>query len=111
MLFCIASIATLSSCSKDKEDLIVGKWKPVEPAMGLLYLDVCDYLEFSDNGTVIISGSTEGDPDKSVFAYSVTGNILAIGWFDDFEIVELSKKTLKLKDNYHDYTFTFERVK
>lgn len=27
ILFCVAAVATLSSCSKDNEDLIVGKWE------------------------------------------------------------------------------------
>ena len=30
MLLCVATFATFSSCSKDNEDQIIGKWKVVQ---------------------------------------------------------------------------------
>lgn len=76
MLLCVATVATLSSCSKDSEDLIIGKWEVVK----------CTKIE---NGNVTEASSDFGNIwefktggvlsyDGNNTTYSISGNDIVI---------------------------------
>lgn len=59
MLLCVAAVATLSSCSKDNEDLIIGKWEIVKFTDNLLGEDnsrIGEIWEFKTDGMLSSNG-------------------------------------------------------
>lgn len=104
MMLGIASMVLSTSCSKDNEDLIVGKWKCVSnvltfanPISGELETEynvagVGETIEFSEDGMYIEGSVTT--------RYSISGNILYIYSGEEvglvMEIKKLTKKELTL---------------
>ena len=102
VLFVIGMTA-MTSCSKSKDKLIVGKWKletitasyqgisqEIDPS---LWYDEDVYMEFTSDGKVISDGETA--------SYSIEDDVLIMT--DDYEtirvtIVELTKSTLVLAE-------------
>ena len=79
-LLCVISLATLSSCKKDNEDLIIGKWKCTSAAMLSLgpegemeenEKEIGKVWEFKSNGTLYKEGEMMG-------TYIVNGSTLTI---------------------------------
>lgn len=102
MLLCVAAFATLSSCSKDNEDLIVGKWKIVYNSSnntGTGYV-----WEFKSNGKM-----TTDDPRELIYGteveYTVNDDILTLAGMMSFSIDKLTNSELELTSksmgNYH----------
>ena len=95
MLLCMAAVATLSSCSKDNEDLIIGKWEVVkytEIENGIATErdnHIGDIWEFKTGGIM----SSGGDN----ITYSVSGNsIVFMGGLMSATIATLTKSKLVL---------------
>ena len=71
MLLCVAAFASLSACSKDNEDLILGKWKCTvynytDNNNGMQYdSPVGEIWEFKEGGVLVSDGNSA--------AYSVSG--------------------------------------
>ena len=93
MLFCIASISSFVSCSKDNEDLIVGKWKYTQdlPTKGF-GLDDADILIFNADGT---GAWYSEDGFGMTFMYSINGDMINF-YSIDCRIEELTKSKLVL---------------
>lgn len=100
MLLCVAAFASLSSCSKDNEDLIVGKWKCIHSYYSYGdYEDVDDEVgfiwEFKSDGTM-----TTNDPHDISYGanvqYTISGSTLTLGGMIGYTIDELTSTTLKL---------------
>ena len=98
MLLCMATVATLSSCSKDYEDLIVGTWQWTQDSSDGVNWEVAYFagvtVTFYADGTYVILGD--------ICHYSVNGSIIT---FDDdaAEIVSLTKEELIIKNNPSSY--------
>ena len=95
MLLCVASMATLSSCSKDNEDLLIGKCE-VEKCSQTINGNVTDlsaYIgkiwEFKTGGMLTVNGDDVN--------YSINGNnITIIGGIWSGTITTLTKSELVL---------------
>lgn len=113
MLFCLASISTLVSCSKDNEDLIVGKWQYVRelPTKGF-GLNDCEIIEFNAGGT----GAWYDDEGFGMpCTWTINGDILLF-YYTSCRIEELSKNKLvlteiDLEDGHVYRTREFKRLK
>lgn len=95
MLLCVAAFASLSSCSKDNEDLILGKWKCTvdnytDNNNGFQHQSfVGEIWEFKDGGVLVIDGNST--------AYSVSGETITIsGGLMSGTIEELTSSKLVL---------------
>ena len=120
----LASMASLTSCTKDNSDSIVGTWKctsvvinyddgEVFDATGMIFNDD---LEFKSDGTFYVEDEYEGD-------YTVSGSKLVLYAGTDYEevytIKKLSSSTMEWegRDEYEDepeynctYNIKFTRV-
>lgn len=102
MLLCVAAVATFSSCSKDNEDLIVGKWEVVIDNFNANGNDayssdhssrIGEIWEFKTGGVFSIEGSN-GSGSTS---YSVSGNnIVIMGGIMSGTITTLTKSKMVL---------------
>ena len=73
MLLCVTAFVSLSSCTKDNEDLIVGKWKMAKTS---------EIWEFSKDGYFFEEG-------ERVAKYTVSDNTILFYWIDrDGEFTE-----------------------
>ncbi len=93
MLLCVAAVATLSSCSKENEDLIIGKWEIVKCTSNLSGEDnsmIGIIWEFKTDGMMSANGQN--------VSYSIDGNniILMGGWFSG-TITTLTKSKLVME--------------
>ena len=92
MLLCVAAVATLSSCSKDNEVLIIGKWEIVKCTDNLLGEDnsiIGKIWEFKTGGILSSDGYNA--------SYSINGNNIAIwGGLFSGTITTLTKQNLVL---------------
>lgn len=95
MLLCVAAFASLSSCSKDNEDLILGKWKCTvdnytDNNNGLQHHSLVGKIwEFKDGGVLVSDGNST--------AYSVSGETITIyGGLMSGTIEELTSSKLVL---------------
>ena len=90
MLLCVAAVATLSSCSKDNEDLIIGKWEIVKFTDNLLGEDnsrIGEIWEFKTDGMLSSDGNN--------ISYSINGNdIIFMGGLVYGTITTLTKSKL-----------------
>lgn len=114
MLLCVTAFVSLSSCTKDNEDLIVGKWKKAKTS---------EIWEFSKDGYFFYF-SKEGD---DVAKYTVSDNTILFYWKDEdgeftvdendwiiYTILNLSdthmsiKEVLKGEGEYDEETGTYK---
>lgn len=120
LMLCIATLGLTTSCSKDNEDLIIGKWKcvssiheSVDPETHELRTynneSVGVTMEFFEDGKVTMAG--EGTTD-----YSISGDYLYMdSGRQKIEIKKLTKKEMTLfADNSDEYgqstaTLNFEK--
>ncbi|MBR4774036.1 MAG: lipocalin family protein [Bacteroidales bacterium] len=101
MMLCIAALGLTTSCSKDNEDLIIGKWKCVSSVHQSVDPDTHELntynnesvgmvMEFTKDGKVTIAGGGTSD-------YSISGNTLYMdGGRTQLEIKKLTKKEMTL---------------
>ena len=109
MLLGIVAMISLSSCKKDNEDLIIGKWNVVsETAMGqtmnLSQMGMTMTWEFLKDGTgkmnMTMNFMGQNMNESEDFAYTVDGDKLimtAEGETETVTIVNLDKKVLELE--------------
>ncbi len=113
MLLCIAAFTSFTSCSKDNEDLIVGKWKCIhsysyysdeEDEYERVDENVGDIWEFKSDGTLAT------DPDDPIVTYSISGSTLTIAaiFVLNFKIDKLTSTTLKLSGSNFGQTKRWE---
>lgn len=100
-MLCIAALGLTTSCSKDNEDLIIGKWKCVSSVHQSVDPDTHELntynnesvgmvMEFTKDGKVTIAGGGTSD-------YSISGNTLYMdGGRTQLEIKKLTKKEMTL---------------
>ncbi len=104
MLACIASMSIATSCSKDNEELIVGKWQVTSAYLGSVSLTttmmelyrVGDIYEFSESGEVTMSFSS-GKYNSQAGTYKVSGDDLSITLYGD-EVYTVKIKSLDKKE-------------
>ena len=100
MLLCLVAYATFTSCSKDNEDLILGKWKctKVQAYWGesTTYGEegVGDIYEFKSDGKMLITKAR--DNSTKTYTYSINDNIINIGGLLSYVIKELTESKLIL---------------
>jgi hypothetical protein len=103
MMLCIAAMGLTTSCSKDNEDLIVGKWKCTASTTTITNLTTNEVttrndpsvvgmiIEFTKDGKMIFDGQT--------VSYTVNGSelteIFDNGEQNKFDINELTENKLK----------------
>ena len=119
MLLCVAVVATLSSCSRDNEDLIIGKWKIVKDtytviANGMVIENPNDAVgeiwEFKTDGTVAVTYHYYNEvtyrhfDETEINTYTVSGNTLLImGGIIRYPITTLNKSKMVWEyDSYDD---------
>lgn len=132
MLLCIAVLGLTTSCSKDDEDLIVGKWKLIYAARVVVQVD--GYTGHVNR----ISGTTDEQPLDSKWQFTKEGELYQwlgescehqdryvvrdgylvlskdedMFWVKKYQIEKLTKKNLILSYNYagdtpdHDAEYT-----
>ena len=105
MLLCVAAVATLSSCSKDNEDLIIGKWEVVKCTktengnVEELNSQIGKIWEFKTGGVLSCDGNNT--------TYSISGNdIILMGGLFSGTITTLTKSKLVLDYSYASNTKT-----
>ena len=128
ILLCAVTMATMSSCSKEDtyQRRIIGKWRCIHSYFDQLddptninpsqYHDdngVGQIWEFSDDGTMKITGATfSGSPE--VYPYTITDECLIYGGFVSYHIHEFTNTTLiiwyKYPNNYYEYR-EFQKVR
>lgn len=93
MLLCVVTFATFTSCSKDSEDLIVGKWQCTYNSqssnkVGFIW-------EFKSNGKM-----TTDDPNDLIYGteveYTINGDVLTIAGLTSYTIDELTSSCMEL---------------
>lgn len=93
MLLCVAAVATLSSCSKENEDLIIGKWEVVKCTSNLSGEDnsvIGRIWEFKTDGMLSADGEN--------VSYSINGNnIILMGGLVSGTITTLTKSKLVME--------------
>lgn len=109
MLLGIVAMISLSSCKKDNEDLIIGKWNVVsQSAMGqtmnLSQIGMTMTWEFLKDGTgnmnMTMNFMGQNMDESEAFSYTVDGDKLimtAEGETETVTIVNLDKKVLELE--------------
>lgn len=109
MLLGIVAMISLSSCKKDNEDLIIGKWNVVsQSAMGqtmnLSQMGMTMTWEFLKDGTgnmnMTMNFMGQTMDESEAFSYTVDGDKLimtAEGETETVTIVNLDKKVLELE--------------
>lgn len=99
MLLCVVAIASLSACSKDNEDLIVGKWKLIaNSADNVNWQEITDdyfiiTYDFRSDGTFTCVGLSG--------TYSIDGSTLimdAIGYPVTLKIISITDSELIWED-------------
>ena len=124
MMLCIATMGLTTSCSKDNEDLIVGKWKCTASTTTITNLTTNEVtthndpstigmtFEFTKDGKMIFNGQT--------LSYTVNGNEFSMifdnGEKNNFDINELTEDELKIsskpiEEQGNRYVETIEFVK
>ena len=124
MMLCIAAMGLATSCTKDNEDLIVGKWKCTASTTTITNLSTNEVttendassvgmvFEFTKDGKMIFNGRT--------LSYTVSGSeftmIFDNGEQNKFDINELTKDKLKIsskpvEEQGNRYVETIEFVK
>ena len=103
MLTCVVAIASLSACSKDNEDLIVGKWKLIAQSADNVNWqeETNDYIiityDFRSDGTFTCVGLSG--------TYSIDGSTLimdAIGYPVTLKIISITDSELIWEDTSTD---------
>lgn len=114
MLLCIAIAGVMSSCSKDNEDLIVGKWKLVSLSYGETVVTsgegIGSIFEYTDNGNCL---AWYEDGSTRTGTYSINNETLSVsydGKTEVYDIVKLDKKDLCLKDTTTDACGNFQKM-
>ena len=114
MLLCIAIAGAMSSCSKDNEDLIVGKWKLVSLSYGETVVTSGEGIgltvEYADNGNFTI---LHVDGITITGTYSINKETLSLfydGETEVHDIVKLDKKDLCLKSKTTDVCANFQKM-
>lgn len=108
MLLCVAAVATLSSCSRDNEDLIIGKWEIVKVTGTIIengrviedqYDVVGDIWEFKTDGTMVFVDH-HNENKIETWTYVVSGNtILLAGGLRSLTITTLNKTKMVLEED------------
>lgn len=107
MVCLVATMALMSSCAKDKEDLIVGSWKltaiestPANPFAQIMVNNMTLNFNADKTGTVVV---VFGDVDESKCTWSINDEKLTLKYVDEedddaitFDIVDINKKEMKL---------------
>ena len=121
MLFFVLLLSAITSCNKNKEELILGKWEcvaasftddgetyPVADANGLIW-------DFKANGTVVASYINHVE-DSDTASYSLVDNVLTVTFTNEFgnsdgnsyTIKELNKNKLLLESHYDNEVLSIE---
>ena len=101
MLFFVLLLSTITSCNKNKEELILGKWEcvaasfttddgetyPVADAIGLIW-------DFKANGTVVASHINQVD-DPDTASYSLLDDVLTTTFTNEFGNSDVNSYTIK----------------
>ena len=100
MLFFVLLLSAITSCNKNKEELILGKWEcvaasftddgetyPVADAIGLIW-------DFKANGTVVASHINQVD-DSDTASYSLLDDVLTITFTNEFGNSDVNSYTIK----------------
>lgn len=109
MVCLVATMALMSSCAKDKEDLIVGSWKltnvestPANPFAQILVNNMSFTFNADKTGTVAVT--VFGENDESACTWSIDNDKLTIKYVDEeddepivADILSLDKKELKIQ--------------
>lgn len=109
MVCLVATMALMSSCAKDKEDLIVGSWKltnvestPANPFAQILVNNMSFTFNADKTGTVAVN--VFGENDESACTWSIDNDKLTIKYVDEeddepivADILSLDKKELKIQ--------------
>ena len=123
-MLCIAAMGLATSCSKDNEDLIVGKWKGTAGTMTITNLTTNEVTTHNDPSVVgtILEFTKDGKMffDGQTLSYTVNGSevttILDNGEQNKFDINELTENKLKIsfkpvEEQGNRYVSTAEFVK
>lgn len=78
LLTCIATMGIMSSCTKSNEDLIVGKWEVVDPAITTQGVPIQLIWEFSVDGKFAVTSIPISDYSSYVGIYVINGDKLTM---------------------------------
>lgn len=100
MLMCAVSFAWLSSCSKDYDDLIIGRWKIVQESS-----DGVNWHKASLEG-VVYNFKTDGTIEALGMSvpYTIDGNTLVVNG-RTFTIISLTSSELIIRKESGDHTY------
>ena len=123
MVLFVVSMTTLTSCKKEKENLIIGKWECTTATyteagvtQSIPWLNGMVW-EFKANGTIISNGIDVDDEEiEATATYVVSGDALTITGVDEdgdidsetYLIKELTKSKLVLEERDEDDVLVLE---
>jgi len=126
MVLFVVSMVSLTSCKKEKANLIVGKWECTSASytqagitQSIPWLNGMVW-EFKANGTLIGSipdDLVESDDDAASATYVVSGDVLTVSYVDEddgdieresYAIKELTETKLVLEETEDGVTATLE---
>ena len=100
LLLTVASIAMFASCSKDNEDLIVGKWKLTQDSSDGVNWHTAEWsnlvYNFNTDGTVEAFGIS--------VPYTIDGTTLVINGKTN-TIITLTSSELIIREEYKEHTY------
>lgn len=92
MMLCIAAIGLTTSCSKDDEDLIVGKWKLTYATQTVVQVDYYGEVNY-------ISWTTKEDPLDAKWQFTKDGIINSQAKYNNGEVYEHQDRYV-VRDGY-----------
>ncbi len=112
-MFFAAIVLTLTGCSKDPEDLIIGTWNATKVIATYTYDGNTEtetetfkegeaQMTFKDNGTVVIKSTDNGVASEETGSYDVDDNKITLtseGQSMTGDIVSIDKKEMEIKFN------------
>lgn len=100
MLMCAVSFAWLSSCSKDYDDLIIGRWKLVQESS-----DGVNWHKASLEG-VVYNYKTDGTCEALGMSvpYTIDGTTLVVNG-NTLTIISLTSSELITREEYDEHTY------
>ncbi len=112
-MFCAALVLTLTGCSKDPEDLIIGTWNATKVISTYTYNGHTEtetdtfkegesQMTFKEDGTVVIKSTDNGEVSEETGSYTVDDHkitLTAEGQSLIGDIVSIDKKEMEIKFN------------
>ena len=112
-MFCAALVLTLTGCSKDPEDLIIGTWNATKAIATYSYggntqtetetfKEGESQMTFKEDGTVVIKSTDNGEVSEETGSYTVDDHkitLTAEGQSMTGDIVSIDKKEMEIKFN------------